>query len=116
VVQFLINAGAQVRAYDPVGMERAAALLPDVEMAPDPYTMAEDCDALVVCTEWNEFKHLDLKRILKLMRNPVIMDGRNIYDPEEMSDLGFRYRGMGRGYGPDGQPLDEPQNNRVAVK
>jgi UDPglucose 6-dehydrogenase len=116
VVQFLEKAGAKVRAYDPVGMNRATALLPDVEMAPDPYTMAEDCDALIVCTEWNEFKHLDLKRIHKLMRNPVIMDGRNIYDPDEMSDLGFRYRGMGRGYGPDGQPLDEPLRNQVAVK
>ncbi len=116
VVQFLEKAGAKVRAYDPVGMMRAAALLPDVEMAPDPYTMAKDCDALIVCTEWNEFKHLDLKRIHKLMRNPVIMDGRNIYDPDGMSDLGFRYRGMGRGYGPDGQPLDEPNRNQVVVK
>jgi UDPglucose 6-dehydrogenase len=116
VVQFLEKAGAKVRAYDPVGMNRAAVLLPDVEMAPDPYTMAEDCDALIVCTEWNEFKHLDLKRIHKLMRNPVIMDGRNIYDPDEMSDLGFRYPGMGRGYGPDGKPLDEPYRNQVAVE
>jgi len=116
LIQFLADAGAIVRAYDPVGMHRAAALLPDVEMAPDPYTMAENCDALIVCTEWNEFKHLDLKRIHKLMRNPVIMDGRNIYDPDEMTVLGFRYRGMGRGYGPDGQPLDESHKNRVVAQ
>ena len=116
VVHFLVQAGAQVRAYDPVGMQRAAALLPDVAMAPDPYAMAEGCDALIVCTEWNEFKHLDLKRILKVMRDPVIVDGRNIYDPAEMACLGFRYRGMGRGYGPDGQPLDEAKQDRMAVE
>jgi UDPglucose 6-dehydrogenase len=116
VVHLLKEAGANVRAYDPVGMKRASVLLPEVEMAPDPYSMAKDCDALVVCTEWNEFKNLDLKRIFKLMRNPVIMDGRNIYDPVEMAELGFSYRGMGRGYGPDGQPLNEPNQNRVAVK
>jgi UDPglucose 6-dehydrogenase len=116
VVQFLEQAGAAVRAYDPVGMERAAALMPQVQMAPDPYAMAEGCDALIVCTEWNEFKHLDLKRIGEAMRDPVIVDGRNIYDPGEMARVGFRYRGMGRGYGPDGQPLVETDQTPVAAE
>ncbi len=116
VASFLREAGAKVRAYDPVGMQRAGSLLPDVEMASDPYKMADGCDALIVCTEWNEFKHLDLKRILKVMRTPVIVDGRNMYDPSEMARLGFRYRGMGRGYGPDGQPLEEVQEDRMAVE
>jgi len=116
VAHFLREAGAKVRAYDPVGMPRATALLPDVEMATDPYSMAVGCDALIVCTEWNEFKHLDLKRIHKVMRNPMIVDGRNIYDPVEMARLGFNYRGMGRGYGPDGQPLNETQKNGMATE
>jgi UDPglucose 6-dehydrogenase len=116
VVQRLRKAGAKIRAYDPVGMPRAEALLPDVKMAPDPYALAEGCDALVVCTEWNEFKQLNLKRLHAAMRNPVIVDGRNIYDPTEMARLGFRYRGMGRGYGPDGEPLDETQEHLKATE
>lgn len=70
-----------------------------VELADDPYTLAEGCDALIVITEWNEFKHLGLKRIRDLMNQPVFIDGRNIYDPETMNELGFYYRGVGRGYG-----------------
>jgi UDPglucose 6-dehydrogenase len=61
--------------------------------------MSEGCDILVVITEWNEFKQLDLERIRELMKQPVIYDGRNIYDPQTMIDLGYNYRGVGRGYG-----------------
>jgi UDPglucose 6-dehydrogenase len=61
---------------------------------------------LIVCTEWNEFKQLDLERIRGAMRQAVLVDGRNLYDPAEMIRLGFRYRGVGRGYGPDGRPLE----------
>jgi UDPglucose 6-dehydrogenase len=94
----LLGQGAQVRAYDPVAMELAQILLPEVKMAPDPYTLSEGCDALVIVTEWNEFKQLDLKRVRSLLRQPIIVDGRNIYDPENMALLGFNYRGFGRGY------------------
>jgi len=94
----LIASGATVRAYDPVAMEIAAPMMPAVTMAPDPYTLAEGCDALMVVTEWNEFKQLDLERIHKVMRQPYLFDGRNIYDPEQMKKLGFYYRGVGRGY------------------
>lgn len=90
--------GANVRAYDPVAMEVAEPLMQDVDMITDPYTMAEGCDALMVMTEWNEFKHLDFVRIRKLMKSPVVFDGRNIYEPEVMRSLGFNYRGFGRGY------------------
>jgi len=90
--------GARVRAYDPVAMPRAATLHPEIEMAADPYALAEGCDALVVCTEWNEFKQLDLGKIKRAMRHPVVIDGRNIYDADQMEELGFRYRGVGRGY------------------
>ena len=96
-----------VRAYDPVGMERAGDMMPELIMAEDPYALAEGCDALIVCTDWNEFKHLDLSRVFHVMKQPVIVDGRNIYDPTELSRIGFQYRGVGRGYGPDGEPFEE---------
>lgn len=98
IARMLIHEGARVRGYDPVAMGVAARVIPEIELAPDPYKLAEGCDALVVCTEWNEFKHLDLARIRDLMREPVLIDGRNIYDPKQMYALGFKYRGMGRGY------------------
>jgi UDPglucose 6-dehydrogenase len=79
-------------------MDIASDLLPEIEMNPDPYTLAEDCDALMIVTEWNEFKQLDLARLRDLMRHPVVLDGRNIYNPEQMKKLGFYYRGFGRGY------------------
>lgn len=100
--------GAKVRAYDPVAMEVAGGLLPEVEMKPDPYQLAEDCDALVVVTEWNEFKQLDLERIRSLMRSPVLFDGRNIYEPKAIKKLGFHYRGFGRGYN-DCTPENRPE-------
>ena len=98
IANALIAAGASVRGYDPVSMEVAATIMPAVEMYPDPYTMAEGCDALMVNTEWNEFKQLSLQHIRESMRTPVIFDGRNIYDPNDMKVKGFRYRGLGRGY------------------
>lgn len=90
--------GARVRAYDPVAMDVAAPLMPDVQMFSDPYNMAADCDALIVVTEWNEFKNLDLERVCQSMRTPVLFDGRNIYDPELMAKIGYTYRAVGRGY------------------
>jgi UDPglucose 6-dehydrogenase len=93
----LVAAGAQVRAYDPVARKTAAPLMPAVEICDDVYAMAEGCDALVVVTEWNEFKHLDLERVKEVLHSPVIYDGRNIYDPALMHDLGFAYRAIGRG-------------------
>ncbi len=98
IAEKLLASGATVRAYDPVAMEVAAPLLPDVRMFSDPYAMADGCDALMVVTEWNEFKQLDLERIRDSMHQPVICDGRNIYDPAVMKRLGFHYHGLGRGY------------------
>ena len=94
----LLKAGAKVKAYDPVAMVVAASLLTEVTMCPDAYSAAIGCDALIVMTEWNEFKALDLERIRDLMRSPKIFDGRNIYDPEKVRALGFQYIGVGRGY------------------
>jgi len=98
IAQQLASKGASVRAYDPVAMENARNLLPGVELASDPYSLAKGCDALIVITEWNEFKNLDLERIRSTMKTPMFLDGRNIYDPAEMRSLGFTYRGIGRGY------------------
>jgi UDPglucose 6-dehydrogenase len=97
----LLDSGAKVRAYDPVAMEVARTLMQDVVFYSEPYSMSEGCDALMVITEWNEFKHLDLVRLHDLMRQPVIFDGRNIYDPGIMKQAGFLYRGLGRGYNGD---------------
>jgi UDPglucose 6-dehydrogenase len=98
IARLLLHEGVRVKGYDPVAMSNAAKLLPDMGLAEDPYNLAEGCDAIVVCTEWNEFKHLDMARIKQLMRQPFIVDGRNLYDPDGMKRLGFTYRGVGRGY------------------
>jgi UDPglucose 6-dehydrogenase len=96
IAKVLLAAGAQVRAYDPAAMERSRALLPDIEYLSDAYEVASGADALVVVTEWNEFRLLDLGRVKRSMRKPVVIDGRNIYDPQVMRGLGFTYRGIGR--------------------
>jgi UDPglucose 6-dehydrogenase len=97
IAQELVAAGAKVRAFDPVATEVARGILPAVEFCEDPYTMATGSDALMVITEWNEFKQLDLKKIKSLLNSPVIYDGRNIYDPQLMKEWGFTYRSVGRG-------------------
>ena len=98
IANLLMEDGANVRAFDPIAMDGAAKLLPGVKMVESPYKMAEGCDLLMVNTEWNEFRQLDLRRIKKAMNEAVLFDGRNIYDPDKMAEHGFRYRGVGRGY------------------
>lgn len=102
IAEALLAAGATVRAFDPVAMEVAKPQLPKVQMAADAYDLAKDADALLVVTEWNEFKNLDLERIRDSMRQPVLLDGRNIYQPQQMRKLGFTYHGVGRGYNGNG--------------
>jgi UDPglucose 6-dehydrogenase len=96
IAKVLLAAGAEVRAYDPAAVERSRVLLPEVEYLKDAYQVAAGADAIVLVTEWNEFRQLDMARIKKLMRHPVVIDGRNIYDPTAMRKLGFTYRGIGR--------------------
>ncbi len=96
IARILLARGANVRAYDPAAIEKARAILPEVDFLPDPYSVAEGADALIVVTEWNEFRNLDLVRIKRLMGRPVLIDGRNIYDPADMRERGFVYRGIGR--------------------
>ncbi|MEX2144129.1 MAG: UDP-glucose/GDP-mannose dehydrogenase family protein [Anaerolineales bacterium] len=102
IAEALLAAGAKVRAFDPVAIEVARKLLPKVDMASDAYDLANGADALLVVTEWNEFKNLDLERIRASMRQPVVLDGRNIYQPDLMQRLGFTYQGIGRGYNGNG--------------
>jgi len=98
IIRMLQADGAQIKAYDPVAMDNAGKQLQNVKLCEDVYDVAVGCDALILGTEWNEFKNLDWRRIKGLMRKPVLVDGRNLYEPAVMRDLGFTYRGVGRGY------------------
>jgi len=99
VIHLLQAEGAIVKAYDPVAMGNARKVLPQVEYCSDAYEVARGSDALILVTDWNEFKHLNLAAIKESMRRPIFIDGRNLYDVETMKELGFIYRGIGRGYG-----------------
>jgi UDPglucose 6-dehydrogenase len=96
LIASLQDLGARVRAFDPAGMKQAKALLENVTYSTDPYTCAEDADALVIATEWEQFRALDLDRLRNLMACPVVVDLRNIYRPEEMRRRGFDYACVGR--------------------
>ncbi|HZM85923.1 MAG TPA: UDP-glucose/GDP-mannose dehydrogenase family protein [Blastocatellia bacterium] len=96
IIGDLLKAGAKVRAYDPAAMESARRLLIDVEYCEDEYEAARGSDALVVVTEWNQFRRLDMDRLKEVMRAPNIIDLRNLYEPETMRSSGFQYLAMGR--------------------
>lgn len=96
VIRALLKDGAIIRAYDPKAMPKARELLPDIEYAKDPYDAAQGADALVLCTEWDEFRQLDLERLKSVMAHPIVFDGRNVLDAQRMKALGFIYRGVGR--------------------
>jgi UDPglucose 6-dehydrogenase len=93
----LLKEGARLRVYDPRAMEKAQTLLKDVTFVKDMNEVAEGCDALVIATEWEEFKKLDLERVSKTLTHPILLDGRNLFDPAEMERLGFIYKSIGRG-------------------
>ncbi len=96
IVPALLAAGAKVRAHDPEGMDEAKKLLSAVEYCPGPYEAMQGADALVIVTEWNAFRSLDLARMKSLLKSPVVVDLRNIYNPREMAAAGFRYSSIGR--------------------
>jgi len=96
IINSLVFSGARIKAYDPHAMEKARGCLKGVEFCKDPYGAAAGSDALLILTEWSEFKTMDLKRIKKLLRNPLIIDGRNIFDPAKMRKSGFKYISIGR--------------------
>ncbi|HXE69388.1 MAG TPA: UDP-glucose/GDP-mannose dehydrogenase family protein [Hyphomicrobiaceae bacterium] len=96
VITALQDAGAKVRAYDPAGMKQAKSLLDNVEYSSDPYACAEGADALVICTEWDEFRALDVDRVRAKLKRPILVDLRNIYRPEDMARQDFTYVSIGR--------------------
>jgi len=96
IIQMLRREEARIKAYDPVAIPGAREILKEVTYCKDPYETANGCDALVILTEWEEFRKLDLNKIKRLMKAPIMIDGRNIFEPEKMKRLGFIYRGIGR--------------------
>jgi UDPglucose 6-dehydrogenase len=96
IVTGLLDMGAKVRAHDPVGIEQARKELPDIEYCDDPYECVTGADAMVVVTEWVQYRTLDLERLKGLLRQPVVVDLRNIYRPEDMAAHGFSYESVGR--------------------
>jgi UDPglucose 6-dehydrogenase len=97
IIEALVQKGAKVRAYDPVAMEEARHCLNgNIEYATDEYDAIDGADALVIITEWNQFRALDMQKVKSLLRSPKIADLRNIYEPDDMRELGFEYVGVGR--------------------
>src|SRR5262249_36513692 len=97
VIRLLHAAGARIRAYDPVAMGNAQPLVPDdIVFSDSAHEAADGADAIVLVTEWNEFKYLNLDRLRRVMRRPLIFDGRNLYEPDRMRRLGFEYYSIGR--------------------
>jgi len=99
MVEMLLAEGCQVVAYDPAAMDRARAELPagaQMRYATDSYSAAEDADALLILTDWREFAELDLHKLNSVLRYPIVIDGRNLYDPQTMAEHGFTYMSVGR--------------------
>jgi UDPglucose 6-dehydrogenase len=107
ILPVLHESGATVRVFDPEGMDEARKLMPDLDYCADAYETMEGADALVLVTEWNEFRSLDLDRVKSLLKRPVVIDLRNIYQPDEMASAGFSYYSVGR-------PGDEPRPDIAA--
>ncbi len=97
IINHLLKKGAKIKAYDPAGLEEAKKIFKDkISYEKDTYTAIKDCDAMVIITEWNQFRNLDWDKVKKLMRGNTIVDLRNIYEPEKMIELGFNYHCVGR--------------------
>jgi UDPglucose 6-dehydrogenase len=97
VIADLLASGATVRAYDPIAIEKTKAIFPQITYCANAYEVATGADALVIVTEWNEFKQVNFERLQRIMNRPLILDGRNLYDPERLRRLGFEYYSIGRG-------------------
>ena len=100
IIKKLLREGSHLRLYDPRAMENMKEVFPEeppqISYVKSPYEAVKEANALLIVTEWDEFKELDLKKVKKVMNNPIIIDGRNVYDPTEMRELGFEYYSIGR--------------------
>lgn len=96
IIQLLLKESAHIKCFDPLAMDNARKILPNLTYCQDEYETARDSDALVIATEWNQFRNLDLLKIKKLLKSPILLDLRNLYDPEKTKALGFTYEGVGR--------------------
>lgn len=96
VINKLQADGAKIKTYDPIAMGNARKIFKNIEFCSDSYSVAKDCDLLIVITEWNEFRQLNLLKIKNSMTKPILLDGRNIYDPQKLREIGFIYAGIGR--------------------
>jgi UDPglucose 6-dehydrogenase len=112
IVQGLLDGGAAVRAFDPEAMDGCRPLFPKVTFCDNAYEAAEGADAVVIATEWNQFRKLELDRLYRLLRQPLVIDLRNLYEPEKMGAAGFEYVSIGR---PDGRPA-QPELRPVAAQ
>ena len=96
IIEGLQKEGAQIKCFDPVAMEEAKKVLPDIKYCNDTYEVAKNSDALLFLTEWNQFRSLNLEKIKSLLKEPIIIDLRNIYEPRKMKEMGFKYISVGR--------------------
>jgi len=96
IIKLLLKEGTQIRCFDPLAMDNTRKILPNLYYCQDEYETAQSSDALVIATEWNQFRNLDLLRIKKYLKKPILFDLRNLYDPEKVKSLGFIYEGIGR--------------------
>lgn len=97
VIPALLDAGAKISAFDPVAEKEALRIFGDkIALSPDPFESVSKADALMILTEWDQFRQVDLKKIKELLNEPIVIDGRNVFDPKEMEELGFKYLSIGR--------------------
>ena len=112
IISALQDAGARIRAYDPEGMEQARTMLDGIDYAPDAYSCAAGADAVVLVTEWDAFRALDLRRLREAVAAPVLVDLRNVYLPDDMERHGFTYASIGR---PDHLALDASDSSEPRI-
>jgi UDPglucose 6-dehydrogenase len=116
-VKALLDEGAIVCAYDPKATEKAKAVLPNVTYCADPYQAAAGADAILIVTEWDEFRQMDWKQLFSAVEQPLVIDGRNVFSPEEITQNGFRYLSIGRVDALPSQPtIDEEKIDPSSVR
>ena len=96
IIKLLLKEGARIKCYDPLAVENTKKIFPDITYCSDEYETAQDSDALIIATEWNQFRNLNLLKIKKILRTPILIDLKNLYEPKKMKETGFIYEGVGR--------------------